>query len=189
MRALAATILLASGPAWAGDHCDWGDVQATFQALPVGHHIVNDQGRAIKASGLGGGVAECQLRVFLEVSPYTGEAWTFCEHDLILGGVVWLFPYPLDGWTLAEAKADMSLGEEHFFVGPAGGPLVEQVAHTTAFKHFDHPSWGLTLYRQHGFFGQFAPGNYESLWVSYWDGELMEEVAVPFTVLPHEDAH
>jgi len=158
--------------------CGSGEIQSALQALPVGFHIVNEQLNDIKMAGLGEGVANCQYRFF---GPGTTS---YRASDLILGGVVYFWDYKKLGMTRQEAIDDILRIEDRVWLGPEGGPLVEQELTYTSFKNFNHPDLGVSVYQQRALIIQLEPGVYESYWESYYDGELEASNTVTLIVEP-----
>ena len=54
----------------------------------------------------------------------------------------------------------------------------------TAFKNFNHPNLGISVYQQKALITQLEPGVYESYWESYYDGELWASNTVTLVVEP-----
>jgi hypothetical protein len=165
-------------------HCGPGEVNSVLQALPVGFTLVNDFNNSIKKAGLGGGVGHCQFRVFFD-----GATFTYCERDLILGGLVWLDPYKAQGISRDEAIASISAIQDIIEFGPVGGSLVDQDLEYTSFKDVNHPVLGLTVYQQRAFTAQLDPGEYESVWTATFDDGTQTSATVRIVVLPHDLAH
>ena len=170
----------ATQTAWGQDgHCGWGEVQATFQALPVGYVQVTQFGTQESLAGLGGGTNNCQFRLYTD-----GATYTFNEGDLVVGGTIWQFDYPNAGFTRAEAIEELEAIDDRVWFGPTGETPVEQVLERTAYKHYHRPDWGLTLYQQRAFVAQLAPGEYDSYWESTYYGVPELSALVHIIVLP-----
>ena len=181
-----AILLSVAGVAWGkgkdnqnNNHCGWGEVEATFQALPVGYVHTTDFGAENRRAGLGGGTEHCQFRVFDD-----GQTYTFNAGDLVVGGLVQLFDYRNWGFTRAEAIDDLEAVEDRVWFGPSGGELVEQELERTAYKQMHRPDWGLTLYQQRAFVTQLAPGEYDSYWEENYYGAPWASAMVHIVVLP-----
>ncbi len=141
-------------------HCGMGEVQAALQALPVGFYTVSNGLSDIKMGGLGAGVANCQYRLFFD-----GQTFTFSTSNRILGGVVYMLDYQDQGMTRSEAIQAILAIQDRVFLGPEGGPLVEQELTTTTFKDMVHPALGHIVYQHRAIITQLPPGEYESLWM------------------------
>ncbi|MGD2130995.1 MAG: hypothetical protein PVG42_14395 [Lysobacterales bacterium] len=175
-------LLFSAQVAWGAEgQCGWGEVESTFQALPVGYFHVTDFGTEHRLAGLGGGYENCQFRVFAD-----GQTYTFNAGDFVVGGVVYMFDYPNWGFTRAEAIDDTEAIEDHIWFGPTGGELVEQNVERTGYKQFVRPDWGLTLYQSRGFVAQLTPGEYTSYWEATYYGVPANSATVYITVLPNQ---
>lgn len=167
-------------------HCTLGDVQSTLQAFEVGIFYAGPFPGNIKTAGLGGGV-NCQYRFFLPVKPTNGERFTFCEHDVFLGGVVVFYPYKLLGISREYALEDLLQVRSELFFGPADGIQVRQSLLQTGAKGFVHPTLGLTVGYQDAFITQRGPGTYISDWTQYYMDAPVGNVIVEIDVVSHEE--
>lgn len=143
--------------------CTLGEAASNFQA-PLEH----------LAESLG----VCQYRLQLD-----GRTFTFCEDDVILGGVVDIWPYREGGISREAAIADLEL--DVFRVWLDG---VEQPLMATDYKGAVHPIFGLVVYRHHAFITQLPPGDYESYFEKTYAGNLEFVATVNLNILPRTDA-
>ncbi|RPJ82878.1 MAG: hypothetical protein EHM13_08330 [Acidobacteria bacterium] len=116
--------------------CTTGDARSNFEA-PL-EHIIGD--------------FSCQYRIFLD-----GRAFTYCEDDVILGGVVPLAEYKALGWSRERGIADLERSGDRVWVDG-----VEQSLMRMAYKDGQHPVFG------RAFITQLPVGDH----VSYWEGTL-----------------
>ncbi len=159
--------------------CGPGEVNAAFQALPVGFHIVNEQGSNNKMAGLGGAIAACQYRVFFD-----GATFTFREGEPFVGGIIWLNEYKDLGISRQEAIADINTIVDTVTLNKVGDPPVEQDLMSSAFKNFEHPQLGQTVYQSRGFITELEVGTYESLWVASISGVPIASAEVTIEIIP-----
>jgi hypothetical protein len=152
--------------------CTTGDAQALFQAIPVAGAL---QLRGLSHPGLVESLLGCQYRVWGR----EGDTTTFCEDDVILGGIVWLSDYKAQGIPRDAAIRDIELGGDRVWLNGK-----EQILLRTAYKDFQHPILGLTVYQHRAFITQLPPGDYVSLWVSTYPGIPDESTTIDLHVLP-----
>jgi len=124
--------------------------------------------------GLLEALPRCQYRLF-----WDGRTVTFCEDDVILGGIVWLWDYKAAGISRADAIADIELTTDRVWLDGE-----EQVLQQTAFKDVNSAVSGLNVYQHRAFITQFPPGDHVSVWVSTYPGLPDETATVTIRVLP-----
>jgi hypothetical protein len=154
--------------------CTSGNAQAVFQALPVTAAVMLPRGQ--DHPGLLEAAIHCQYRVQRD-----GESVTFCEDDVIVGGIVWFWPYEADGISRAFAIADIQLIEDRVWLNG-----VEQVLQGTAFKNFVSAAFGVAVFQHRAFITQLPPGDHTSAWVSTYPGFPDETATRHIHVLPRE---
>lgn len=160
--------------------CGTGEVNAVFQALPVGFNIVNDQGRSLKTAGLGGGFDACTLPLFRD-----GDTYTFREGEPFISHVTYVYDYVRLGVSRDEAITEISELVDTVTLNKVGDPPVEQSLMTTAFKNFNHPEFGLTVYQTRAFITELEVGTYESRFsVDNGTGIPTGEAVVTIEIIP-----
>jgi hypothetical protein len=176
--ALVAVILVVTGTVASqaqgvSQRCNEGDAQAMLQAEPVAAEMLR---RGQDHPGLLDTLAACQYRVYLD-----GRTFTFCEDDVILGGLVWFWPYVTAGISREDAIADIELIQDRVWIDGE-----EQTLERTAFKDLHTLLFGQIVYQQRAFITQLPPGDHESFYLST-DPRFPDFTAtVHLHVLPHE---
>jgi hypothetical protein len=189
-------------------HCGLGEATAALQALEVGFTRWNPFEGELGENGLGAW-SSCQYRLWTPVSPVTGEAWEFCEHDVFLAGSAFALigadgvafcgltnapcaedaDCPIPGeWCIdshPKATAGLDRITETAQFGPSVSALESQELTRTATKTVVGD--GLTIvWFQDGFILQRPPGTYVSRLQAFHDGVLFEDMIVPVEVVSHE---
>ena len=143
--------------------CTIGDANANFEA-PLPH--------------LGGVYGPCQYRVFFD-----GATFTFCEDDVILGGVVNFADYKNAGTTRDEGIDYLgTLGQRVWLDG------VEQSLEHTAIKDAVHPVFGQVVYQHFAFVTSLSPGRHVSYFEGTTNGVVDLTATIGLNVLPRTDA-
>ena len=155
----------------AADRCTVGDAEAIFQATPVASAMFV---RGQDHPGLLEALSRCQYRLFFE-----GDSYTFCEGDVIAGGLFWIYPYKEFGVSRAFAIADIALVVDRVWLNG-----VEQVLKQTAFKNVNHPIFGQSVYQSRAFVAQLPVGDYVSVWVSSYPGYPDSTATVTLHIVP-----
>jgi hypothetical protein len=119
----------------------------------------------------------CHYRVWFD------GASTFCEDDLILGGVNYLTNYKAEGWSRNEAIADIELAGDRVWIDGIEQPLMR-----TAYKDGQHPTQGHVVYQHRAFITQLAVGDHVSYWEGTFDGLPDGSATVQLHILPRTDA-
>lgn len=122
-------------------------------------------------------VPPCQFRLF-----WDGQTVTFCEDDVILGGVNYRWGYDELGelgMSREDAVADLELFEDRVWLDG-----VEQLIEETAIKDADTERFGRIVWLQHAFFAQLEPGDHTSLWVGSYDGVPDASATVTLHIVP-----
>lgn len=174
-------LLVGAIPAFADDlehNCKLGETESVLQALPVGYFVVNQDNMNVRMAGLGGGIENCQYRLFLD-----GQTFTFQSSDYILGGTVILMPYKDLGLSREEGIAEINKNEIITKLGPVDGELVEMDLTYTSYKdiilHGDQ-----IVYQGSGFITQLEPGEYKNYTEFYYQGELVFTSTVYIIIEP-----
>ena len=167
IAALVAMLALSAGSVASADTssrpCTIGDANANFEA-PLPH--------------LGGVYGPCQYRVFFD-----GATFTFCEDDVILGGVVNLIEYKNAGWTRDEGIDYLkSLGQRVWLNG------IEQSLASTAMKDAVHPVFGQVVFQHFAFVTRLSPGHHVSYFEGTTNGVVDLTATIDLEVLPRTDA-
>jgi hypothetical protein len=152
--------------------CTVGDAQALFQVLAVPYSVMKLRGQ--DHPGLLAAFDECQYRLFFD-----GESFTFCEADVIVGGVVLFWDYKAVGISRAAAIADLEQSVDRVWLNGQ-----EQVLQRTGYKNVNSPDFGLIVYQQRAFIAQLAPGDYVSVYLSTYPGFPDFTATVQLHVLP-----
>jgi len=124
--------MLAVGSVAAADsprepRCTMGEALANFEA-PFPHFVSDDLSIRFK----------CQYRLFFD-----GRSFTYCEDDLILGGIIYFIDYAAEGWSREEGIAYLeSVGSRVWLDG------IEQPLERTAYKDGKHPSGAQGVYHR-----------------------------------------
>lgn len=171
----------------AARHCTLGEVSSALQAFLVGVHYPSDYFSNVKIAGLGGS-PDCQYRLFLPEKPIFPEShWTFCEHDVFLGGVTYSIPYKTLGVSRETAIEDLQQVHSTVTFGSRDGLQEQRFLVRTQPRNFVHPSLGNSVYMQEAFITQEAPGTYSSTWTWFqWGAPFTPEV-VYVEVVSHEE--
>ena len=135
------------------DACTDGDAKALLQVLPQAALL---RGSGVEAPQIVDSLERCQYRVF-----FHGATFTFSEHDVILGGVVWRWDYAEQDMSRAEAIAEIEAIEDRVWIDG-----VEQQLERTTFKDMVHPLFGRVVFQHRAFTIKLPPGTYTSLWES-----------------------
>ncbi len=142
--------------------CTTGDALSNFEA-PL-QHIIGD--------------FSCQYRLFLD-----GRTFTYCEDDVILGGINPLAEYKALGWSREEGIADLERTADRVWVDGVEQPLMR-----TAYKDGQHPVFGHSVYQHRAFITQLAVGDHVSYWEETLDGSVDATATVYLRILPRTDA-
>jgi hypothetical protein len=145
-----------------GPRCTVGEAHANFEA-PLQEII---------------GEFACQYRLFFD-----GDSRTFCEDDVILGGVNVLFDYKALGVSREEAIADLERYGERVWIDG----VEQQVVHT-AYKDGQHPAFGQVVYQHRAFIARLSVGDHVSHWQETLDGSPDASATVQLHILPRTDA-
>ena len=158
--------------------CGLGEVNAALQALPVGYYTVDQEFTNIKLAGLGGGVYNCQFRLF-----WDDRTVTFKSTDYILGGAVMLEQYKDHGLSRLEGITELRKEDVIVRLGPLGDELVEMDLLETTFKDAVRNDQQI-VYKGVGFITQLEPGEYINQTEFYYEGEIESVVTVHIIVEP-----
>ena len=166
--ALVLGIALAAGSFAAADPgqrpCTLGDAKANFEA-PYPNHLLDSFGI-------------CQYRLFFD-----GETFTFCQDDVILGGVTYSAEYKDLGWSREEAIAWLELTEAHVWLDGVEVPLMR-----TVYKNGLHPRTGQMVVFQHrAFMTQLPVGQHTSYYEDFHPDFGLFTATVNLLVLPRTD--
>ena len=153
--------------------CTVGDAQAVFQALPLTAGVMLPRGQ--DHPGLLEASVRCQFRVW-----HDGETFTACQDDVILGGIIYFWPYKADGISRAFAIADTELFKDRVWLNGQ-----EQVLERTPYKNVETPL-GTALWQHRAFITQLPPGEFASVWVSSYPGVPDDTATVTLHILPRE---
>lgn len=123
------------------------------------------------------GEPACQYRVFFD-----GTARTFCEDDVILGGINALLDYKASGLSRGEAIAMLERFGDRVWIDGVEQQLVE-----TAYKDGWHPVFGHVVYQHRGFIARLPAGDHVSYWEGTTDGVVDGSATVLLHVLPRVD--
>jgi hypothetical protein len=178
IRSLALVLMLAASSLAAG-------VPVVSAAFGDGHYIGQPDGctmgdaRALlgafeEFAGTPLGPPPCQYRLF-----WDGDTMTFCEDDVILGGVVAFWAYKASGISRADAIADLDLITDRVWLDG-----VAQVLTVTAYKDANHPLFGRLVYNHRAFITQLPPGDHVSVYVQSYPGEPDFVSTIYLHVLP-----
>jgi len=140
--------------------CTVGNAQSMFQA-PIGRIIGNP----------------CQYRLF-----WDGQTRTFCEGDVILGGVVLMDPYKADGISRKDVIASIQQTHDRVWIDGVERPLM-----STAVKDALSPNGDLIAYQQRGFIAQLSVGTHVSYWEETDAVNGLSTATVTLDVLPQSD--
>lgn len=146
------------------ESCTMGDAQALLDAF--GQFF---------ASPLG--PPPCQYRLYW-------EEMTFCEDDVILGGIVYWWTYhEMEelGWSRSEAIADMELVRDRVWLDGA-----EQTMTVTAYKDANNAQLGRLVYNHRAYTTRLLPGDHLSSWVQTYPGYPDFTATTVLHVLPRE---
>ena len=174
MGSVAPTIVASSDAASIPQRCTMGDAEAVFQALPVTAGVMKPRGQ--DHPGLLEASFECQYRVWFD-----GESYTFCEDDVIVGGIVYFWEYKALGIARDAAIADMELLTSRVWLDG-----VEQDLRRTTYKNANFAGLGLSVYQHRAFITQLAAGDYVSVWVETYPGLPDNTAMVNIHVQPRE---
>lgn len=167
----------AAGKAESGrsERCTLGDARALLEVLPIPAQLMQplDQDHP----GVLEALTQCQYRVFAP----PGASATFCEDDVILGGVARLREYQALGISRAEAIAELALFRDRVWLNDR-----EQTLEETAFKDMLSVLRGHVVYQHRAFIAQLPPGEYVSLWRSTFAGAPARSATVTVRILPRE---
>src|SRR4051794_37932337 len=151
--------------------CTEGDVAALGQELPVAYRMVqNGQSNP----GLPAAYQGCQYRVFAD-----GATYTFCEGQPILGGIVELDYYKSEGISRQEGINNIALETDRVWIDG-----VEQTLHLSAYKDYNRPVVGITVYLNKSLTLQLPAGDHVSTWVGTYPGYPDSTATVTLHVLP-----
>jgi hypothetical protein len=153
--------------------CTVGDARAVLEAIALVPGVMLPRGQ--NHPGLLEASVRCQYRLW-----HNGETFTACEDDVIVGGIVYFWPYKADGVSRPFAVADTELFNDRAWLNGQ-----EQVLHRTAYKNVETPL-GTAVWQQRAFITQLPPGDYASVWVSTYDGVLNDTATVNVHILPRE---
>ena len=166
VSALVAVFVFAAGFAASADSsstpCTVGDAAANFEA-PLQH--------LFESLGI------CQYRLFFD-----GETFTFCEDDVILGGVNDFFEYKAAGLSREAAIALLELDGDRVWLDDVEQPLLR-----TAYKDGLHPFFGHGVYQHRAFITQLTPGDHVSYYERTISGDLVFTATVNLHILPRTD--
>jgi len=151
--------------------CTEGDVAALGQVLPVAYRMVqNGQSHG----GLPEAYHDCQYRVFAD-----GATYTFCEGQPILGGIVELDYYKSEGISRQEGISNIAVAGDRVWIDG-----VEQTLHLSAYKDYNRPVVGITVYLNKSFTIQLPAGDHVSTWAETYPGYPDSTATVTLHVLP-----
>jgi hypothetical protein len=153
--------------------CTVGDARAVLEAIAIVPGVMLPRGQ--NHPGLLEAVVRCQYRLW-----HDGETFTACEDDVIVGGIVYFWPYKADGISRAFAVADIELFNDRAWLNGQ-----EQVLERTAYKNVE-TSLGTAVWQQRAFITQLPPGDYASVWVSTYPGAPDETATVNVHILPRD---
>jgi hypothetical protein len=161
--AAACVLMVFAGPAAAAKPtaCTNGNAQGMFQA-PLEHIVGNP----------------CQYRLF-----WDGQTVTFCEDDVILGGIVWFDPYKSEGISRQQSIAGIEAIHDRLWIDGVEQPLMD-----TAYKDGQSSMYGDVVYQQRGFIGELPVGTHTSYWESVDPVYGLSTATVTVIVLPQSDS-
>lgn len=139
-----ALIVLVAGPVASADSqkptCTKGDARSNFEA-PFEQFLTDDNR------------FECQYRLFFD-----GRTFTYCEDDVILGGVILRLEYKTMNLSRDAAIASLESIEQTVWLDGIEQPLMR-----TAYKDAQDPVLGHIVYQQRAFTTQLSPGTHISV--------------------------
>jgi hypothetical protein len=154
--------------------CTMGDAEAVFQALPVAAGVMRPRGQ--DHPGLLEASFNCQYRLWFD-----GESFTFCEDDVIVGGIVYFWEYKALGIARDAAIADIELFTDRVWLNG-----VEQLLRRTAYKDANLAGLGTSVYQHRAFITQLPAGDYVSVLEETHPGLPDFTATVEIHILPLE---
>lgn len=151
--------------------CSEGDLAALGQVLPIAYRMYqNGQDHP----GLLEAYHDCQYRVFND-----GATYTYCEGQTILGGVVELDFYKSEGISRKEAIGYIEAASDRVWIDG-----VEQTLYRSAYKDYNRPVVGVTVYQNRSFTIALAAGDHVSTYVSTYPGYPDFTATITLHILP-----
>jgi hypothetical protein len=151
--------------------CTEGDLAALGQELPVAYAMYqNGQDHP----GLLEAYLDCQYRVFFD-----GATYTYCEGQTILGGIVELDFYKAEGISRKEAIGFIELAGDRVWIDG-----VEQTLHESAYKDYNRPGVGITVFQNRSFTIALPAGDHVSTYVGTYPGYPDFTATITLHILP-----
>jgi hypothetical protein len=160
--------LVASASPAGGSRCTLGEARSNFEA-PFEQFLADDPADWFR----------CQYRFFFD-----GDTFTYCEDDVILGGINLFSNYRDLGWSRAEAIADLErIGTRAWVDG------IEQQLMRTAYKDGENLfSGAMVVYQHRAFITQLPVGDHVSYYEESFDGIVVFTSTIQLHILPRTDA-